>query len=67
MAKNRKIWMLPQDSVLGLLLFCIYMNNLTIGISSSMRLFADGCVLYRVVKNQDDCEFLQNDLNKFSE
>lgn len=57
----------PQGSVLGPLLFFIYMNDVTAGITSSMRLFADDCVLYRIVKNQDDCELLQHDLNRFSE
>ena len=31
---------------------------------SSLRLFADNCLLYRIISSPDDCANLQNDLNK---
>ena len=37
----------PQGSVLGPILFLIFINNLPDNIRSSIRLFADDCVLYR--------------------
>ena len=37
----------PQGSVLGPVLFLIFMNDLLDNIRSSVRLFADDCVLYR--------------------
>ena len=37
----------PQGSVLGPILFLIFINNLPDNIRSSVRMFADDCVLYR--------------------
>ena len=36
----------PQDTVLGPLMFLIYINNITEDISSQLRLFADDGLLY---------------------
>ena len=41
----------PQVMVLGLLLFLLFINDITEGIDSELRLFADGCVCYREIKN----------------
>jgi len=44
----------PQRMVLGPLLFLLYVNDICTGIRSSIRLFADDCVLYRVIKITED-------------
>ena len=41
----------PQGSVLGPLLFLVYINDLTDGISSNIKLFADDSSLFARVKN----------------
>ena len=53
----------PQGTVLGPLMFLIYINDINQNIQSSVRLFADDCVLYRVIKSSEDCRYLQEDLN----
>ena len=50
--------------VLGPLLFLTYLNDLPNNNNSSVRLFADDCVLYREIVNEFiDHETLQKDIN----
>lgn len=56
----------PQGSVLGPLLFCIYVNGLPNSICSKIRLFADDCVIYRRIVSTDDSLTLQRDLYSLS-
>lgn len=53
----------PQGSVLGPLLFLIFINDLPDSISSHIRLFADDCVIYRKIYSNTDCQSLQSDLD----
>lgn len=57
----------PQGSVIGPLLFLIYINDICSGISSQIRLSADDCVLYRTIHTTHNCNVLQNDLYKVNE
>ena len=44
----------PQGSVLGPLLFLAYVNNIWRNIESTIRFFADDCVIYRKIINKED-------------
>ena len=54
----------PEGTVLGPLLFLIYINDNFLGIDSEIRLFADDCILYREICNSCDSASLQCDINK---
>ena len=55
---------IPQGSVLGPLLFLIYINDLPDGIMSNIYMYADDIKLYREIKSPEDHQILQNDLTK---
>ena len=56
----------PQGTVLGPLMFLIYINDIVENISSQIKLFADDCLLYRVIKTEQDTVSLQRDLDTLS-
>jgi len=53
----------PQGTVLGPLLFLVYINDLPTRVSSTVRMFADDCLLYREVHSVQDTKRLQDDLD----
>ena len=54
----------PQGSVLAPILFLCYINDLPNQVSSTVRLFADDCLLYRSINTTHDAETLQEDIDK---
>ena len=54
----------PQGSVIGPLLFLLFINDITENIKhSQLRLFADDCLLYKEIANKEDQLALQQDLD----
>ena len=53
----------PQGSVLGPVLFLVYINDIISNIQSEIRLFADDVFIYKTIKTTNDHQILQNDLN----
>ena len=57
----------PQGSVLDPLLFLAYVNDIWRNMKSTIRLFADDCVIYRKIINNEDMEKLQKVLDRLGE
>ena len=57
----------PVLSGVGPVLFFIFINDLPENIRSSVRLFADDCVLYRNIEPPMDCHILQDELNSLAQ
>ena len=57
----------PQGFVVGPVLFLIFITDLPDNIRSSVRLFADDCVLYMNIHSLQDCLTLQEDLTSLGQ
>ena len=57
----------PQGTVLGPLLFLLYINDMPLLVNSIIALFADDAYIFRSIFSNFDTESLQNDLDKLVE
>ena len=57
----------PQGSVLGPVLFLLYINDITNQIQSNIRLFADNSIVYREIRSPADHHILQTDIQKLTD
>jgi len=44
----------PQGTILGLILFKVYVNDISTGVSSTVKLYADDTKLYREIESIPD-------------
>ena len=56
----------PQGSVLGPVLFLLYINDLPNSLTSKVRLFADDAIVYSEINSISDSQILQHDLDKLT-
>ena len=54
----------PQGSVLGPSLFLFYINDMTQGLSSTAKIFADDTIVYLTISSDTDAQTVQSDLDK---
>ena len=54
---------LPQDTVLGPLMFLLYSNDIGNGMSSNIKLFADDCLLFHPIMSLQYVYALQDELD----
>ena len=54
---------IPQGSILGPILFIIFVNDIPDAVGNICKLFADDCKLYKSIKTVTDQEELQKDLD----
>ena len=57
----------PQGSVIGPILFLVYINDLPAKLQSKVQLFADDTIVYMAVTNKNDAAILQKDLKLLEE
>ena len=57
----------PHGSLLGPILFLIYINDLDDDITSKVLIFADDTKMFRTIKSDADRQQLKDDMNKLTE
>ena len=56
----------PQGSMLGPILFLLYIYNINDNTQNHILLFADNCLVYRVIHTPQDHDTLQKNLNNLT-
>ena len=63
---NNVVSGVPQGTILGPVLFLLFINDLESCVNSTIKLFADDCKVYNPIDSITDCVRLQDDLNSVS-
>ena len=58
---------IPQGSVLGPVLFVIFINDMPSSVKSLLYMYADDTKIFRPIRSTEDMEILQDDLNRLVE
>ena len=58
---------IPQGSVLGPVLFLLYISDITNQMQSNIRLFADDSIVYREIRSPTDHHILQTDIQNLTD
>ena len=58
---------IPQGSVLGPILFVMYINNLPENLKSKTYMFADDTKIYKAIETPDDIKEVEEDLEHLAE
>ena len=58
---------IPKDSVLGPILFLIFIDDLPDSVAGLVKIFADDTKLFSAIKSKEDCKKLQADLESLSQ
>ena len=58
---------IPQGSVLGPILFLIFIDDLPDSVAGLVKIFADDTKLFSAIKSKEDCKKLQADLESLSQ
>lgn len=63
LSDQEPVWSgVPQGSILGPMLFVVYMNDLTDEVHSQTKMFADDTKMYGVADSADSCQRIQEDI-----
>ena len=54
----------PQGSVLGPLLFTIFINHLPDKVKNKCKLYADDCKIIGIIKKEEDVQVIQKDIDE---
>lgn len=58
---------MTQENILGPLLFLAYVNDIWRSLESTIKLFANDCIIYRKIMSDNDMSTLQKDVDRLGQ